>query len=335
MTSVKSGGSLSHMPFPEIDPIALQLGPLPIRWYSLAYLAGVVFGALYLLQLIKRPSLWGLKQRGPLNSEQIIDVATVAALGAIIGGRLGYVLFYSPDLLIAPWETIASMMGPQDSFLKTIIGWIPIPPALMMWKGGMSFHGGLIGVSIAGFFFARRNKLDALVLGDLFACVAPIGSFFGRIANFINGELYGRPSDVSWAMIFPSDPSELTRHPSQLYQAALEGFTLFVILILTTHMFGFLKRKGATIGVFLMGYGLSRIIVENFREPDAHLNALPFGLTMGMILSTPMVIFGAWMIWRAFTKPQSPIAESETVEETRARAQSKAKTGNKPGAAKS
>ncbi len=301
------------MPFPEIDPIALQLGPLPIRWYSLAYLAAVVFGALYLLQLLKKPSLWGLKKMGPLNSEQLTDVATVAALGAILGGRIGYVFFYEPNLLIAPWESIGSMMGPEDSFLKVIVGWIPIPPALMMWRGGMSFHGGLIGVTIAGFLFARKHKLDALVLGDLFACAAPIGLFFGRLANFVNGELFGRPSDVPWAMVFPAAPDTLPRHPSQLYEAALEGVTMFIILFVTVHFLGLLKKKGAAIGVWIAGYGIARIIVENFREPDAHLNNLPFGLTMGMILSTPMVILGSWLIWRAYNSHQSAIIEANPV----------------------
>jgi len=309
------------MPYPDLDPVALQLGPLPIRWYSLAYLAGVVFGALYLLQLIKRPGLWGLDKRAPLNSEQLIDVATVAALGAILGGRLGYVFFYEPNLLVAPWESLGSMMGPGDTFLKTLIGWIPIPPAVMMWRGGMSFHGGLIGVAVAGYFFARNHKLQPLVLGDLFACAAPIGLFFGRIANFINGELYGRPSDVPWAMVFPADPRQVPRHPSQLYEAALEGLVLFGVLVFTTHGLKFLRKKGATIGVFLAGYGIARIIVENFREPDPHLNDLPFGLTMGMILSMPMVILGGFMIWRAFNRPQTPIKpgpEPETKPRTNA-----------------
>ena len=300
------------MPFPDLDPIALQLGPLPIRWYSLAYLAGTIVGAFYLLQLLKRPALWGLKNRAPLNGEQLTDVATIAALGAILGGRIGYVVFYEPALLIAPWESLGSMMG-GDGLIKNLLGWIPIPPALMMWRGGMSFHGGLLGVSVMGYFFARRHKIDALVLGDLFACAAPIALFFGRIANFINGELYGRPWDGPWAIIFPADQLQLARHPSQLYEAALEGAVLFIVMVATTHAFGFLKNKGASIGVFLAGYGLSRIIVENFREPDAHLAALPLGLTMGMVLSTPMVIAGLWLIWRAHTKPQSPIVEAAEI----------------------
>ena len=317
------------MPFPNIDPVAFSLGPLPVRWYSLAYLAGVVFGAFYLLQLLKRPALWGLKTRAPLNTEQLTDVATFAALGAILGGRLGYVFFYEPNLLIAPWESIGSMMGPEGSILKTLFGWIPLPPAIMMWRGGMSFHGGLIGVTIAGLLFARRNKLDPWVVGDLFACAAPLGLFFGRIANFINGELYGRPSDVSWAMIFPADALQLPRHPSQLYEAALEGLVLFTVIMVTTHGFGFLKRKGATIGVFLAGYGIARIIVENFREPDAHLNNLPLGLTMGMILSAPMVMLGAWLIRRAFTRDLGPIEEAPPIAMEDGRTKRSRKSGAK------
>ena len=300
------------MPFPNIDPIAFSIGPLPIRWYSLAYLGAVVFGALYLLQLLKKPQLWGLKERGPLNSVQLSDVATVAALGAIIGGRLGYVCFYQPDLLIAPWESLGSMIG-GDNILKTLLGWIPIPPAIMMWRGGMSFHGGLLGVTIAGFLYARKHKLDALVLGDLFACAAPIGLFFGRMANFVNGELFGRPTDVSWGMVFPHAPDSLPRHPSQLYEAGLEGVMMFIIIAVATFSFGLLKHKGAAIGVWIAGYGLSRIIIENFRQPDAHLDPFPLGLTMGMLLSTPMVVLGVWLIWRGYTKPLGVIEQAPEI----------------------
>jgi len=172
----------------------------------------------------------------------------------------------------------------------------------MLWQGGMSFHGGLIGVTVAGFLFSRKFKLNALSLGDLFACAAPIGLFFGRLANFINAELYGRPWDGPWAMVFPTDSSGLARHPSQLYEAALEGLLLFVIIRIATHSFQFLKRPGATIGLFLAGYAASRIFVENFREPDGHLPDFPLGITMGMMLSTPMLAFGLWLIWRTRKK---------------------------------
>ncbi len=308
------------MPFPDIDPIALQLGPLPIRWYSLAYLSAALFGALYLLNLLKKPAYWGLKTRGPVNKEQLVDAATIAALGAILGGRMGYVFFYEPALLVAPWESIGSIMGAGGGLVKTLIGWIPIPPAVMMWKGGMSFHGGLIGVSVAGFLFARKNNIEPLVLGDLFACAAPIGLIFGRLANFVNGELYGRPSDVPWAMIFPAAPDNLPRHPSQLYEAALEGLVLFIVIFIASRRFGILQHKGAAIGFVLAGFGIARTFVENFRQPDAHLGTFAFGLTMGMILSIPIILLGLWMIRRAYTRPVTPIAEAPPEVDMKAKA---------------
>lgn len=277
------------LPYPNIDPIALQLGPLPIRWYSLAYIAGLAAGWWYLIQLLKNSALWP-KAGAPITRVLLDDVVFWVAIGVMAGGRLGYVLFYEPTMLIRPWEPL--------------FGFLPFPPALMLWQGGMSFHGGLIGVTLSGFLFARKYKIDALSMGDLFACAAPIGLFFGRIANFINAELYGRPWDGAWAMVFPTDPLGLARHPSQLYEAALEGIVLFVIIRVATHYFGLLKRPGATIGLFLAGYAASRVFVENFREPDAHLPDFPLGLTMGMMLSVPMLALGLWMIWRTRTKPE-------------------------------
>ncbi|MEZ5916844.1 MAG: prolipoprotein diacylglyceryl transferase [Parvularculaceae bacterium] len=211
---------------------------------------------------------------------------------------LGYVLFYEPNLLWQPWEQLGAGLTP--GIVKTLIGWVPIPPALMLWRGGMSFHGGLIGVALAGYFYARRYKVNALSLGDMFACAAPIGLLFGRLANFINAELYGRPWDGPWAMVFPTDPMQVTRHPSQLYEAALEGVVLFAVIAVAVHVFNLLKRPGATIGLFLAGYALSRIFVENFRQPDDidTLPQFPFGLTMGMMLSLPMLALGVWLIWR-------------------------------------
>ncbi len=286
--------------YPAIDPVAIQLGPLPIRWYSLAYIAGIGVGWWYALSLIKLPKLWSASG-APVSKTQLDDVIFWVAIGVMAGGRLGYVFFYEPSLLVGAWETLGA--GMADGIVKTLIGWVPIPPFLMLWKGGMSFHGGIIGVTIAGLWYARRNKVNALSLGDLFACAAPIGLFFGRIANFINGELYGRPWDGKWAMVFPADPYGLPRHPSQLYEAALEGVALFVIVTVLSRSFGLLKRPGAVMGVFLAGYAASRIIVENFREPDAFLPEFPIGLTMGMMLSAPMFALGAWFVWRAFKKP--------------------------------
>lgn len=294
------------VPYPNIDPVALQLGPLPIRWYSLAYIAGIAAGWWYALTLVKKPALWPAAG-APVNKTQLDDVVFWVAIGVMAGGRLGYVLFYEPALLTGAWQALGA--GMNDGLIKTLIGWIPIPPALMLWKGGMSFHGGLIGVTVAGLLYARRHKTNAYSLGDLFACAAPIGLFFGRIANFINGELYGRPWDGKWAMIFPADPLGAPRHPSQLYEAALEGVALFCLVTIAARGFGWLRRPGATMGVFLVGYAFCRIIVENFREPDAFLPDFPIGLTMGMMLSMPMAALGGWLIWRAFrSSPKSNAA---------------------------
>lgn len=287
------------VPYPSINPVAFPLGPLPIRWYSLAYIAGIGVGWLYALSLIRKTPLWPTAG-APVTKAQLEDVIFWVAIGVMAGGRLGYVLFYEPSLLVGAWQPLGAGMG--DGFVKTLIGWIPIPPALMLWKGGMSFHGGLIGVTLAGILYARKYKVNALSLGDLFACAAPIGLFFGRIANFINGELYGRPWDGKWAMVFPADPLHVARHPSQLYEAALEGVALFAILTIATRAFGLLKKPGATMGVFLAGYALSRITVENFREPDPFMPDFPIGLTMGMLLSAPMFALGLWLVRRAFRK---------------------------------
>jgi phosphatidylglycerol:prolipoprotein diacylglycerol transferase len=287
-------------PFPNLDPVAFNVGPLPIRWYSLGYIGGLALGWFYVTRLFKNAKLWP-GGAPPLSRAQFDDVIFWLAIGVMAGGRLGYLFFYEPSLLVAPWMSLGANMEP--GILKTLFGWIHFPPALMLWKGGMSFHGGFLGVVIAGISFCRRNKLDALRVGDLFAVSAPIGIFLVRIANFINAELYGRPTDAPWAMVFPTDPLALARHPSQLYEAAIEGLLLFVVLRIATHSFHILRRPGAAIGVFLLGYGLSRMIVENFREPDAHLPDFPLGLTMGMMLSAPMFIAGAYLLWRVFRKP--------------------------------
>lgn len=288
------------LPYPAINPVALQLGPLPIRWYSLAYIFGLVFGWLYALSLLKKPALWP-DEKAPLSRAQLDDaVFGWIALGVILGGRLGYVLFYEPNLLVEPWPSLGAELAP--GLLKTLIGWIHLPPALMLWKGGMSFHGGLIGVVLAVIFCARRFSTNVWSFGDLLACAAPIGLFFGRIANFINAELYGRPWNGPWAMVFPTDPLQTPRHPSQLYEAALEGIMLFLVLWAATRWFGILKKPGSAIGVFLVGYGVARVIAEGFRMPDAHMPDFPFGLTMGMILSIPMFALGLYLLARGRRK---------------------------------
>ncbi|MEO1311882.1 MAG: prolipoprotein diacylglyceryl transferase, partial [Pseudomonadota bacterium] len=241
--------------------------------------------------------------RRSVTNVQLEDLVGWITLGIIGGGRIGYVLFYEPHLLTAAWEPV--------------LGFLPFPPALALWKGGMSFHGGLMGVTLAGYLYSRRNGLDALRLGDLFACAAPIGLFFGRIANFINGELYGRPTNVPWAVKFPerfNDPLDewvyapdvVARHPSQLYEAALEGLVLFGVLAVLAWRTPLLKKPGAAIGVFLAGYGIARSFVENFRQPDVQMPDFPLGLTMGMLLSFPMIGLGGWLAWRAYKGAAQP-----------------------------
>ncbi len=267
---------LFALPFPAIDPIALQFGPLAIRWYALAYIAGILIGWWYLRKLVESPRLWGAVGR-PTPAE-LDDFVLWATLGIVLGGRVGYVLFYNlSHYLEHPTE---------------------IP---MLWKGGMAFHGGLLGSVVAMVIFARGRGFSFLTLFDLFAAAAPIGLFFGRIANFINAELWGRTTDVAWAMVFPyagPDP----RHPSQLYEAALEGVVLFAIIAHLVHRTAILKTPGALAGVFAMGYGIARFIVEFFREPDIQVGYLAGGVTMGQVLSLPMVILGfalyAWAVRR-------------------------------------
>ncbi|QUD87260.1 prolipoprotein diacylglyceryl transferase [Phenylobacterium montanum] len=265
------------MPFPHFDPVLIHLGPLAIRWYALAYIAGILLGWRYALRLIGQARLWA-PGGPPANTIQIDDLILWVTLGIIVGGRTGYVLFYGQGQY---WK------HPLEIF--------------KLWEGGMSFHGGFLGVALAVTLFARANRLDLLRLADLVAPCAPIGLFFGRIANFINGELWGRPTSLPWGIIFPSAPDNppLPRHPSQLYEAGLEGLALFLLLRWATHRAQWLPRQGALTGLFLVGYGIVRISLENVRNPDIGMPAFPLGLTMGMILSIPMVAAGAWLIWRS------------------------------------
>ena len=260
--------------FPEIDPVLVNIGPVPIRWYALAYIAGLVGGWRYMIWLARQP--------GSLIRDRDADEFLVwAVFGVILGGRIGYVLFYKFQYFL--WN-------PADIF-KT-------------WQGGMSFHGGFLGVLIATWLFCKLRKVRFWAFIDLAAVVTPIGLFFGRLANFINGELWGRVSDVSWAMVFPGGGPE-PRHPSQLYEAALEGLVLLVVLTLAWRKDGVRLRPGTLSGLFLIGYGLSRIIVEFFRQPDAHLGFLFAGATMGQLLSLPMVLVGLGLIAWARKNPIS------------------------------
>jgi phosphatidylglycerol---prolipoprotein diacylglyceryl transferase len=263
--------------FPVFDPIAISFGWFAIRWYALAYIGGIVFGWIYARSLLKNERLWG--GPAPISVTQLDDFILWVTVGIILGGRTGYVLFYNLPFFV---------QHPAEIF--------------ELWKGGMSFHGGFLGCVIAVIWFARAHNVPILSLGDITTAVGPIGLFLGRIANFINGELWGRPADPSlpWAMIFPNG-GPWPRHPSQLYEAGMEGILLFTLLAVMIR-FGALKRPGLILGSFIALYGLARITGEHFREPDPQLGFLWGGLTMGMLLSVPMVVAGIIIIVWAWRK---------------------------------
>mgnify|MGYP000312307420 CR=1 FL=1 len=257
--------------FPMIDPVLVEIGPVVIRWYALAYIAGLVLGWRYMIWLAGQPGAL-------IKSQDADDFLVWAVLGVILGGRLGYVLFYKPAYYFAnPSEIVQT------------------------WQGGMSFHGGFLGVLIATALFCRMRKIRFWAFIDLAAVVTPIGLFFGRIANFINSELWGRTTDVAWGVVFPNG-GPYPRHPSQLYEAALEGLVLLVVLHLVWRRESLRSKPGVISGAFLIGYGLSRVIVEFFRQPDAHLGYLYGGATMGQLLSIPMILAGMALI--AYAKKQ-------------------------------
>jgi phosphatidylglycerol:prolipoprotein diacylglycerol transferase len=272
---------LPVIPFPHIDPILVHIGPLAVRWYALAYIVGIIAGWFYARAIIASPRLWG--GAAPFTVVDFDDFIIWITLGIILGGRIGYVLFYNfPHFAAHPAEIVA------------------------LWKGGMSFHGGFIGCVLAVVLFAWRRGIPFLSLGDVTTAVAPIGLFLGRLANFINGELWGRPTDVPWAMIFPNG-GPLTRHPSQLYEAGLEGLVLLLVLGMLVR-FGALRRPGLLTGAFALGYGDARIFGELFREPDAQLGFLWGGLTMGMLLCIPLILAGFAVIAYALTR--APIGKN-------------------------
>ena len=261
------------MPFPNIDPVAFALGPLVLRWYALAYLGGVFLGAAYATTLLRRPALWA-ESRAPFPAPAIWDFAFWAVIGIIIGGRLGYVLFYN-------------------------LGYYAQHPleALMLWDGGMAFHGGLAGLMLAMALFTRSHGGNVISGLDLLASVATIGLFLGRVANFINAELYGSPTDLPWGVIFPTDPTQMPRHPTQLYEALLEGLVLFALIALLTHRFGILRRPGLAGGIVGIGYAVFRTGIEFYRLPDAQIGYLYGGwLTMGMLLSLPVFVLGLGLL---------------------------------------
>jgi phosphatidylglycerol:prolipoprotein diacylglycerol transferase len=286
------------LPFPHIDPVLLHLGPLAIRWYALAYIAGIVLGWWGVLRVLRDKRLWArppFNCKPPATEDEIGDLVVWATFGVIIGGRLGWVLIYG---------TLLCSVTPQyaDFCAGLPMGFLTDPIKIVAaWEGGMSFHGGLLGVVIAVWLFCRRRKLALLSIADLACAFAPIGLFFGRIANFINGELWGRITDVPWAMIFPR-AGPLPRHPSQLYEAALEGVVLFIILQVCLRVFRQQERPGLLSAIFFLGYGTFRFICEFFREPDAQFIG---PVSMGMALSIPVWLAAGALFWVALKKPKT------------------------------
>jgi phosphatidylglycerol:prolipoprotein diacylglycerol transferase len=303
------------LPYPNLDPVLLHLWIFSIRWYALAYIVGLLLGWWMALRMIQSKTLWinaPFGGKAPATADDIGDLVVWATFGVILGGRLGWALFYG---------TILCSVSPHGAMCLAPPGGNPLPLGFLTdplriiaaWEGGMSFHGGMIGTAIAIWLFCRRRKLDTLMVGDIVASVAPIGLFFGRIANFVNGELWGKVSHVPWAMVFCTHYIRVTnggrcpagldpRHPSQLYEAALEGLVLFAILQTGIRKFRWQERPGLTAGVFFLGYGFFRAFVELYREPDA-----PFlgPVSMGQALSALMWIAGAFFMYRALRK--SPI----------------------------
>lgn len=286
---------LPALSYPNIDPVALEIGPIVVKWYGLSYMAGLLLGWLYIRRLLNSPRHWPAN-RPPFPVDQTDDLLIYIALGVILGGRIGYILFYQPSYYLAhPLEI----------------------PAL--WQGGMAFHGALLGCGIAVLVFAYRYKTSPWSVMDLCAAAVPIGLFFGRIANFINGELYGRVTDLPWGMVFPrvavylaeaTDEPRATlgwdplapRHPSQLYEAVFEGLLLFLLLRWLTHSRKALQTPGLVVGVFLVGYGSARSFGELFRQPDPFHPLTVYGLTPGIVYSIPMVIVGVFFVRLALSR---------------------------------
>lgn len=264
---------VAGLPFPNIDPVAFSIGPFSVHWYGIAYLLGVLLGAAYGQALLAKADLWK-DDKPPFEAPAIWDFAFWAVIGIVIGGRLGYVLFYNLPVYLA---------DPIQIF--------------MIGDGGMSFHGGMAGLTLAIALFTRSKGGRILSSFDLLGAIATIGLFLGRIANFINAELYGAPTDAPWGVVFPTDPEQLPRHPSQLYEAVLEGLVLWVVVLIAAYVFKAFRRPGLVSGIFGIGYAVSRIAVEFVRLPDAQIGYLFGGwLTMGMVLSLPILIAGVALV---------------------------------------
>jgi phosphatidylglycerol:prolipoprotein diacylglycerol transferase len=268
------------LPYPEIDPIAFTIGPVAVRWYGLAYMFGLLFAWIYVRRLLQTPALW--PGQPPIVPDKTDDLLLWVTLGVVVGGRLGNVLLFDPAYYFA---------NPLEIFA--------------VWKGGMAFHGALLGVILAIYLFARANKAPMFAIADLVSAAAPMGIFFGRLANFINQEVVGRVSDVPWAVVFPL-LGEPARHPSQLYEAVLEGLALFLLLRYFTHARKALGSPGLVTGIFLLGYGSARIFCEFFRDYDpSHALATAYS-TPSMAYSLPMIALGGFLIWR--TRGQQAVA---------------------------
>lgn len=267
--------SLAVLTFPNIDPVIFSVGPFAIRWYAMAYIAGLIFGIWYMKRLVSMPKLWG-EARPTATPAQIDDFFIWAMLGVVLGGRIGYLLFYGSALMAA---------DPLYVF--------------RVWEGGMSFHGGFFGVILVTFIYGKRHGIGLDRLLDLGAAATPVGLGLGRLANFINGELYGRETNLPWAIVFPNDPAGLPRHPSQLYEFFLEGVVLFAVINYAVYRYKILAKPGRAAGLYALIYGLSRILVEFVREPDAQLGYFGGFVTMGMILSLPLLAIGIWLLLRS------------------------------------
>lgn len=284
------------LPYPRIDPVLVHIGPLAIRWYALAYIAGLLLGWWLILKEIAQTSLWAnppFKGKAPANSEEIGDLVVWATFGVILGGRLGWVLFYG-IILCSGDQSYPYCYGLPGGFLTDPI------KIVAAWQGGMSFHGGLIGVMLAMLLFARKVNSTFFQLADFVAPLVPVGLAAGRLGNFINGELWGRPTDLPWGMVFPRAPDNLPRHPSQLYEFGLEGIVLFTVLWLYTRKE---RPRMAPSGLFLLLYGIFRFLVEFVRQPDRQLGFIAFHwMTMGQLLSLPMILVGIILLVWAYRR---------------------------------